>query len=330
MLQSPCWETVKSAARSEGVAPLVAFAARPHLPTERPWCDQTLTRSWRLHDTALQQLGEIVILLHGAGVLSIALKGPVLARRVYSPPFLRKPSGDLDLAVRLDDMERACRAMETAGYSLITSIREAQLTSYHAVLRHPSRLPVELHFRLSHGVLGIPVEDFFERAISFQIPAGPEVLVLRPADELLHLILHLVDDRFAPLFLSYEVRRIWHAATDEVRQQVIAQAARWHFSGVLTLCSVAIQSIWGEPLLAAEIVPRTWLHRRLNEKLYLAIAETAGRGEDQPLGKRLRGRWLDLQTTDRPVDALRRIGSLIHVACSQIRRRNWASGRLRK
>jgi hypothetical protein len=308
----------------------VALAARDRLgPEERAWCDQTLTRNWRRHDATLQELGEIVSLLSAAGVQSIALKGPVLARRLYSPPFLRKSSGDLDLAVRLRDLGCAVRVLQDAGYVLLTPIGESILTSNHTVLRHKSRSPVELHFRLSHGVLGIPVEEFFDSALPYQIPGGPEVWVLDPVDELMHLILHLVHDRFATLYHSYEVRRCWMAASAEVRQQVVRKAIGHHFAGVLTLCDIAIESVWGESLLPADSkLPETWLHWRLNESLFRDMAETGGHGTRETLRTRLRGRWLDLQTTDRPTDALRRVRSLVQVAWGQVRRRNWSTGRI--
>jgi hypothetical protein len=324
------WEFVSRNAGPEGVAPLVAYSARNHLQgAERAWCDQVLTRSWRRHDSAVQQLSGMVELLRAADIETIALKGPALAHRVYSPPFLRKPSGDLDLAVRPDDLDRAVQVLQNDGYSLVVSFRDAKMTSHHVVLRHESRRPVELHFRLSHGVLGIPVEEFFRRAVSCELPSGATVRVLAPADELMHLILHVVNDRFATLFHSYEVLRLWRAAPAEVQAQVIQQAVSHHFAGVFTLCNIGIRSIWGEPLLTdGTSLPETWLHRWLNEETFLEMAQTAGHGREQPLKKRLRGRWLDLQTTDRPSDALERIRSLVQVALGQIRRRNWDSGRI--
>lgn len=330
LLEPSCWNSITTRSRTEGVAALVAYTARNRVgPEARVWCDQTLTRQWRRHDAALQELGDVVSLMSGAGVQSIALKGPVLGRRLYTPPFLRKPSGDLDIAVRRPDLDCAVRVLQQAGYFLLTPIREALQTSNHVVLRHESRMPLELHFRLSHGVLGIPVEEFFDRALPYLIPAGPAVKVLSPADELMHLILHMVHDRFATLYHSYEVRRYWLAASPELREQVIKKVIDHRFTGVFTLGDIAIRSVWGEGLLATgSKLPETWLHRRINEDLVRKMSAAGGHGVRHTLGTRLRGRWFDLQTTDRPADALRRVGSLIRVTWGQIRRRNWNTGRV--
>ena len=189
---------------------MVAFLSRDRVSgDERAWCDRVLTRSWSQHNAALRQLAEIVGLLNDHRIPSLALKGPLLARRHYSPPFLRKTSGDLDLAVLPEDMEGAISNLKVAGYQMAVSLKEAMAIGHHLVFRQAGRLPVEVHFRLSHGVLGLPVSEFFARAIPFPIPGGPVALVMDPVDELMHLVLHLVNDRFANLFHSWELKRMW-------------------------------------------------------------------------------------------------------------------------
>ena len=308
---------------------MVAFLARKHAAAEqRAWCDGVLTSSWRLHDRALGELAEIVTQLDRAGVPCLALKGPVLARRHYAPPFLLKPSGDLDLAVRAADLSAATQALREAGYTPRTSLEAALRTEHHLVLGHERRYRLELHFRLNHGVLGVPVEELFPAATPYQIPNGPSVLTPEPGDELFGLILHMVHDRFARLFHSYEVLRLWDAAPAETRRKVVERIERHRFAGVFRLCEIALQSVWGRRLLdAADPLPRTWLQSRLTEDLYREMAGTAGLGQEQPLSKRLRGRFLELQVTDTPGDAARRLASLFWVTASQLRHRNWRTGR---
>ena len=309
---------------------MVAFLARRHATAEqRVWCDEVLTSSWRLHDRALGEVAELVTLLDRAGVPCLALKGPVLARRHYSPPFLRKPSGDLDLAVRTADLHAAGRALREAGYTLRSSVTEALRTEHHLVFGHERRYRVELHFRLNHGVLGVPVEEFFPAARPYQIPNGPSVLTLDPPDELFGLILHMVNDRFARLFHSYEVLRLWDAASATTRRSVVERITRHRFVGVFRLCDISMQVVWGRRLVDPEApLPPTWLQSRLTEGLYREMAGAAGLGQEQPLAKRLRGRFLDLQVTDTPADAARRLASLFWVTAGQLRHRNWRTGRL--
>jgi hypothetical protein len=108
--------------------------------------------------------------LSDAAIQTLSLKGPLLARRHYDPPFLRQPSGDLDIAVRKKDLERACEALCRAGYRQNVSTSEALACSHHIVMTHSTRPPIELHFRVSHGPLGMPVDEFFDRSIAASFP----------------------------------------------------------------------------------------------------------------------------------------------------------------
>ena len=196
------WALIRERAAALGVAPLIAFITRPHLgPDDRKWCEQTLIRSWNRFTSTLRDLEDAASILDEAGITWIPLKGPFLAWRAYQPPFLRQPSGDLDLAVRDKDLEQACAALAKTGYVLHAAIREAREQSHHATLLHESRTRLELHFRLSHAAYGIAIEEFFDRALESALPSGRRVLTLDPADELLHLALHLASDRFRSLFI---------------------------------------------------------------------------------------------------------------------------------
>ena len=200
--------------------PLVAFVARPHLDSaEREWCDRVLMSSWKRHDQSLKHLDSILSLLDDAGIPALSLKGPLLARRYYQPAFLRKTSVDLDVAVKKEDLERACEALSGIGYVPEAGMRESIVINHHVTLEHPSRPTLELHFRLSHKGLGVPVSEFFDRAVAYPLPSGREALILSPADEILHLVLHRASGRFATLFHLYEVRRIWAAAPLEVKKK---------------------------------------------------------------------------------------------------------------
>ncbi len=110
------WKIVKDNAGRHGVAPLAAFIARPHVnAAERAWCDRVLTSSWTRHAHNLQQLDDALAILDDARIPVLALKGPILACRYYQPPFLRKPSTDLDLALKKEDLNRACEALAKLG-----------------------------------------------------------------------------------------------------------------------------------------------------------------------------------------------------------------------
>jgi Uncharacterised nucleotidyltransferase len=323
------WATIKEHAGRYGVGPLVAWAARPHVtPVERAWCDRTLLQSWARHDRMLGHLEYALGLFACEGIPTIALKGPLLARRYYDPPFLRKPSVDLDIAVIEKDLGPACKALVKAGYKQDIPIGEALARSHHVGLSHASRARVELHFRLSHQSVGIPVNQFFERSISCRLPNGQEAQILGPADQLLHLILHLAHSRFGTLFHLCEIRRVYKAEPPAVRAEAIKRAVDHHFCGVLRMTDIAFRVRLGESFLPSDAaVPETWLNWRLNEKLYEAFESWAVPGRGLTLAARLQGRWLEFQLTDAPSDAIRTIRLLTHTARFQIARRGWGTAK---
>lgn len=324
------WEAIRSNAVRYGVAPLVAFRARGWLTgAEREWCDQALTRSWRRHTRSLVELGEVLDVLAQAEVPCLVLKGPVAALRHYSPPVLRKPSMDIDLAVRDKDLERASAALARHGYAGERSLAEARARSHHYELAAEGKPGIELHFRLSHGAYGIPVEEFFDRAELYDLPDGRSVHVLRPADEILHLVLHRAHGRFATLFHFHEIRQLWRAAGVEVQAEVLRLAEKHHFAGAFALTDAGFRARWKEPLLHDGLKLRpTWLAGRIDEKLYLEFERLSDPGRELPLGVRLGRRWIDLQLTDTPADAQRFLGALARVAWFQLWRGGWKTVRV--
>jgi hypothetical protein len=321
------WNRIKQHCGRYGVAALVAHAARPHVSAaERAWCDRVLVESWGRYERMLWQLQDVLGLLAGEGVPAIALKGPLLAQRHYAPPFLRKPSGDLDLAVVREDLAAACKVLVSAGYQVETPIDEAVVRSHHVELFHPSRPKIELHFRLSHMALGVPVNEFFDRAVSRGLPNGQDALVLGPADQLLHLVLHLAQSRFGTLFHLEEVRRVYKATPPDVRAEAIQRAVNHHFCGVLRMTDIAFRARWGEqePFLTPDFpVPETWLRWRVNETLYRGFERWSTPGRRWTPATRLWGRWLDFQLTDAPSDAIRSLKLLAQAARFPNARRAW-------
>jgi hypothetical protein len=326
------WATVRQSAGRHGVGPLVASIARPHVSgVDREWCDGVLMRSWRRHVEGLGDLKAILTVLQEAGIPCLVLKGPVLARRYYEPAFLRKPSVDIDLAVKKQDLGLAIAALEKQGYSGEWPLKEVLARSHHFAMEKSGRPGVELHFRLSHGAYGIAVEEFLERAVRYELPGGPAMQVLSPADEILHLVLHRAHGRFATLFHFYEIRKLWKAASPAVQEETLRRAVEHHFAGTFALTDAGFRARWKEPFLPPNgRFAKTWLQGRINEELYLEFERLSDPGRDLPLGVRLARRWLDLQLTDRPSDAARFAANMLGVGWFQLWRAGWRTVRVEK
>jgi hypothetical protein len=316
---------IQRSAGRHGFAPLLAYTVRAHVSEQaRAWCDRVLAQSCSSYYRSLRDLEFVADTLGRRGIRLLALKGPVLASRYYDPAFLRMPSCDLDFAVRECEIEDACSALAEAGYSQESPLETARAFSHHVVMLHQARVSLELHFRLTHGPRGLPVDRFFDQAVSFRLPNGTEVLILEGAIEIVHLALHAACGRFRPFFHLYELRRICKVSDPAVLREAAAIAAESHFAGAFGLVDAAFQAFWGKAFLPPDVpMPRTWLDWRINQKLCRMCVRWSELDGAHTMRSRLLGRWLDLRTTDRPSDAVRQIAMLSRFAWHGLWRRGW-------
>jgi hypothetical protein len=165
--------------------------------------------------------------LRRAGVRPVVLKGRSLAERLWPMPWMR-PSGDLDLLVGERSLGAALSALIAAGYAPRADAGPARFSPTVRsidLVGPPSLGAVDLHTRLFRSVgSGINTPGILARSIEAE-HLGEPVLVLDPADEVLHLVVHaavhgtihpkwLLDLHAAALAYPSEV---WHAAADRAR-----------------------------------------------------------------------------------------------------------------
>ncbi|MDZ7695741.1 MAG: nucleotidyltransferase family protein [Deltaproteobacteria bacterium] len=139
-----------------------------------------------------RQLREIVAAFNEAEVEVLTLKGPALGRTVYPDPALR-PSSDLDLLVRPDQMVSSREILENLGYKCEARLFDAEEILYKdekfVHLNNPRVYrAIELHWRLHHW-LGIQqdtrTEELFDRAINVESPSL-NFKALGPVDAVIH------------------------------------------------------------------------------------------------------------------------------------------------
>ena len=160
---------------------------------------ERLAQGALLADARLREvLEEALSALSAIGVVPVALKGPVLADRIYSAPALR-PSGDLDLLVAEEELERAAAALVERGFRRADPLVDAyQRRRLHHL--HLGRSPgpdVELHFT-PQSAFGarFPAAELFARSLLFRTGSGTPVRVLAPEDELVTLAVHAAGHLF--------------------------------------------------------------------------------------------------------------------------------------
>ncbi len=125
----------------------------------------------------------------------LVLKGPPLARRLYSDPALR-PIGDLDLLARPGDLQRVCSALISLGYRAASgygSPRDFPALRGYTLIYHRGDEPlVELHWRpmsLASYQRAFSPSDLWRRSIHTEI-GGKRARLLDPEDELRYLCVH--------------------------------------------------------------------------------------------------------------------------------------------
>jgi hypothetical protein len=147
----------------------------------------------RLRDARLRQvLEEVLAALASEGVIPVALKGPVLADRIYPDPALRA-ANDLDLLVPEAQLDRSAAALAALGFRRGPAIVDAYQRRHHhhlQLLRSPGP-DVELHFS-PQSAFGarLPAAAFLARATLHRTGGGSPVRVLAPEDELIALCVH--------------------------------------------------------------------------------------------------------------------------------------------
>jgi hypothetical protein len=183
---------------------------------QMPGLDEDL-RQRVLHRIALEELwhehlnrglARAISVLAAAGIDACALKGPVLARRLYSPAAVRYAS-DIDLLVRPDDLPTALEALTNAGYVAATGATADYVLKYshHVGLSRPGEPPIELHFRAYAGFgIEVAADMLLRRAQPVGLGERLSVLVPAPEEEFVYLAAHAAGHSFIRLVWLYDLK----------------------------------------------------------------------------------------------------------------------------
>ena len=227
------WRAFRDLLKPHGVFPLLAYRLRSWPEDCRPpkevmdFLNRVFLYAAARTMKAGRQIQEVVDALEGAGIESVLLKGPALARTVYPDPALRQ-SGDIDLLVRPGDVLAAEEVLEGLGYvSPMKEFHVSQHTYHHQVFEPPGNgMPVELHWSLDFELNLFP-HGWIEEALGRRIPIRARDLsgsALSPSDHLLFLAFHnafldmaeqLIRAHDVALVLSeLRTRDEWHDLVD--------------------------------------------------------------------------------------------------------------------
>lgn len=174
----------------------------------------------RARGLAIEALaGHVVERLDTAGIRSLPLKGPLLARRLHGDEGLRA-TNDLDLLVDRPQIDAALAVLREFGYEaepLDPDLRADGLPDLHYTLRHPAgRLTrIELHWRIAW------YEDDFSRDLLERADGAPPAPT--PDDDLAALLVFYARDGLFGLRAPADIAAWWDRHGESFDAPVIAR-----------------------------------------------------------------------------------------------------------
>jgi hypothetical protein len=154
-LDASTWHAVLQLAMRERVGPLL-FEALPapgagHVPESvRAILDHAYRQAERDARGAYHELAGILAAVRARGLEAVVLKGAAMARDTYKDPA-RRPFTDLDLLVRIEDVDAVHEALSERGYAIAGGAPTAADRAWrHGRGYYDPRgqhLPVDVHWR---------------------------------------------------------------------------------------------------------------------------------------------------------------------------------------
>lgn len=249
------WSRVKQTAQHHRFSGLLAYRCAKFAPLgDGAWCLRTVAAHAAAHTTRLRALKAVTGVLDKHGIRYVSLKGPVLAERYWTHPFL-KVSVDLDLLIDPSNLWRACDALVAAGFSFDRNEYQPwwfhSRESHHVLLMPVAGVQpcvVELHYRLPWQ-LSITGSEMLDRSIGWTAQDGARFSVASPADEALNLVVHAVRHEFARLGWLYDTWIVLRKLDDSDRDRVVSQARTSGQMRRLMEANSACVRYFGEPLI---------------------------------------------------------------------------------
>jgi hypothetical protein len=186
-----------------GVTAVLAEVISP-----RPEVIEQLRAQTALGMRAKGALRQALAICKREGIDALPLKGPLLGARLYEKPFVR-PTSDVDLLVRAQDLNAVREALVAAGGAVRSEAEASYLAQHHHAVNITFHgVLIEVHLRASTN-FGVTVLS--EPLLARSHPAtvdGIATRVLEPHDELVYLALHAAAHNLTRDILLLDLRRL--------------------------------------------------------------------------------------------------------------------------
>lgn len=301
---------IRNAAATEIDPDLLARVARRHdvaIPVAAALRDADVAVPARLDRIAarrrlqaLEQVGATIALdgrFAAAAIPVLVMKGVALSQRLYGSALMRG-AADIDLAVRIDDVERAWGVMHDAGYAMRIprqalsggALRTFLWAAKDSLHRHAATgTIVELHWRVSDDLskVALPSEDRWQ---AIRVSATAQLRMLGDDDLFAYLCTHGAAHLWARLkWLADIAALVGGTADGGARYWASARAAGAERPAASAL--MLANRLLGTALPDGFVAPRSWRLRLLN-RLALRVM-LAGDGATELAATPYRG-WAEI------------------------------------
>jgi hypothetical protein len=232
------WNPLFDAAERHGVAGLLHRALKQSgysPPGEHAQVIDRRVAAGRLLQRHLQRgMTQVLKAFSVAGLGAVALKGPILAERLYGDAVLRH-SSDVDILVGYNEFDAASALLESLGYQQRSGPagRYERTHMQNVTFCHAELPMVELHFHLlvEFGVT-IDAGDCLKRVQPYRGNDGATCYILSLEDEVLYLCLHAIHHEFARLCWLVDIWALlrlnpaidWEVVFQRAREMSVRQA----------------------------------------------------------------------------------------------------------
>lgn len=250
------WESFATLVLECGMAGLVLETARRHqlaCPSEAECrLSAEAKRSAAVTLGMMKELSGILSAFNEAGIAVMLLKGAALHLTVYSDAGLR-PMSDVDLLVRPDQADAACRLLGTLGCRRgMDLVRPDFFPRYYYEVEYLRALPrplrIDLHvrpFRPLRLARTVPEDALWCDAV--QVPCGAATaLVPNPEVMFIHLAAHAAYHGCSRLMWLYDIKRLVDAHDGRLDWARIAElAGQWKLAAAVLAAAERTEARFG-------------------------------------------------------------------------------------
>jgi hypothetical protein len=234
--------------------------------------------------------------LLAAGVVPLALKGTVLAHRLYPSNPRCRPSSDVDVLVQPGELDRVGLALAPLQLRrwVDPSLGDVFDDHHHLSFAGPPGL-VEVHFRLISTLGRGLFDDAAVRARSVMTDfEGRRVRLLSPEDEFLYLATHAANHAFLRVAWLVDLQQFLrrYAALDWT--EMAARAADAGFTQAVTVTLRLLERLLDVPVpgVAWRAFPGRRLRGALDARLFTPAALESASWSSHRLGSFVARLWL--------------------------------------